>query len=106
LALWQKVAAGVAGQTLPDAHNYIGRALGRKCSEILYERNLGVFVGGTGIYKRMFSYVERPWRLLAQFQPNGSGIFPPGLEIPAKRMKQHDLLGLSRDSSRTTERRR
>jgi hypothetical protein len=40
-----------------------------------------------------------------QFHADGFGIVAPGLEIPAKRMKQHDTLGLSRKSSRTTERR-
>ena len=34
-----------------------GERLAEQSSEILDERNLGVFVGETGIYKRMFSYV-------------------------------------------------
>jgi hypothetical protein len=39
-----------------------------------------------------------------QFHADGFGIFTPGLEVAAKRMKEHDALGLGRESSRTKER--
>ena len=97
----QKVCRGRA-----DAHDQVKWVFGIQGTEILDKRILWVLIAETGRDQRMLNDVKRPRRLPVQFRAEGFGIFAPGLEIPAKRIKQHYALGLSRKSSRTTERHR
>ena len=84
------------GRRRTDAYNEVRLLFSEERAEIRDERNLRVFIAGTGRHKRMVSDVELPRRLPLQLASNGSGIFAPGLEVLTKRMQEQDPLGVGR----------
>src|SRR6185503_14880629 len=77
-----------------DAYNEVRLLFSEERAEIRDERNLWVFIPGTGRHKRMVSDVELPRRLPLQLAANGFGVFAPGLEILTKGMQEHYPLGV------------
>ena len=89
------------GRRRADADDQIKWPVGEDRIEILDERAFGIFVAGAGDFERVLVEIQLPRRLTLEFGADRFGILAPRLEIPAKRMKQQNSLGLSCPGSRS-----
>ena len=96
--LWS-VTLDKGGCRCTDAYNEVRLLFSEERAEIRDERNLRVFIAGTGRHKRMVSDVQLPRRLPLQLAANGPGILAPGFELLTKGMQKHYPLGVGRGGS-------
>ena len=100
--LWS-VTLDKGGRRRTDAYNEVRLLFSEERAEIRDERNLRVFIAGTGRHKRMVSDVQLPRRLPLQLAANGPGILAPGFEILTKGMQEHYPLGVGRGGTPPSE---